>query len=502
MAVFEIETPQGTFEVDAPDAETALKVLQGAGAPPAAPEAPQSQAPERGAFQRVDDFMRGAADMVTFGMADEISAKLGEWTGIGGGIDKAGTYDENLAAQRARDATGGLERFGGQVAGSLLLPAARAKTVMGAAGGGAVAGGAYGFGSGEGGFAERAKNAGKDALVGGAAGGLFRAGANALGNRAAAKTIPTKGDLRRVAEEGYDAAERAGVIYRPEAIRELATETVNDLARFGYHPQLQPRVAAVLSEMERLAQGNVTHKGVDVLRRIAASAASSADASERAIASKIIERIDDLMMNPSYRNVLSGDVQAASRGTRQGRENWARMRRAEMVDTAAIKAQRRADSTGTGGNLENALRQNVRGILDNPRRSRGMTPQEISAAERVVSGAKGQDALRLVGRLSPTTGGLSAALNVGAAVTNPMLAIPGAIGMGAKIAADHMTRKNVKRLDQIIRSGGKTAKDLAHLARGGQMDIPQVKRIEALAKMLGTSVPTLAAAVRETAAAH
>ncbi len=42
------------------------------------------------------------------------------------------------------------------------------------------------------------------------------------------------------------------------------------------------------------------------------------------------------------------------------------MRRAKTVDTAAVKAQRRADTSGTGGNLENAMRQNVRQILDQP----------------------------------------------------------------------------------------------------------------------------------------
>ena len=108
-----------------------------------------------------------------------------------------------------------------------------------------------------------------------------------------------------------------------------------------------------------------------------------------------------------------------------------------------------------------------------------------------VEGAvpKGRMTDNVVGAINDSAGGI----NAGRIST-------GALGAGAKMAADHMTRKNVARLDQIIRSGGKTAQELATLARGGQMSIPQVKRIEALAKMFGVSVPSLAADVRERVA--
>jgi hypothetical protein len=90
-----------------------------------------------------------------------------------------------------------------------------------------------------------------------------------------------------------------------------------------------------------------------------------------------------------------------------------------------------------------------------------------------------------------------AALGVGGAMVNPLVGVASLGGMAAKSVADRMTVKNVERLSQIIRSGGKSAKELAVLARGGQLSIPQVARVEALAKMLGVSVPELSAIVAE-----
>ena len=76
------------------------------------------------------------------------------------------------------------------------------------------------------------------------------------------------------------------------------------------------------------------------------------------------------------------------------------------------------------------------------------------------------------------------------------LALP-LVGAGAKAAADKMTVKNAERLSQIIRSGGAISKDLGDLARGGQLDIRQVARVENVAKAVGVSVPELAAMVQE-----
>lgn len=452
-------------------------------------------------LQGVDAFVRGAADVPTFGLADEISAAAGAATGIGG---ERGNYEGNLEFQRAMDeqdeVTNPGARFAGQVTGAMALPAGRAKTVLGAAAEGAAVSGGYGFGSGEGGVVERGKNAVKSAAIGAPVAATVRGVANTLGNRAAAKTIPSNEQIRKHAETAYNKAEAAGVIFKPDGVKQLAHQIVADLADFGFDPALQPGVAAVIRRFQGLDGQNVTLKGLDVVRRVANNAAKVKDnPSQQEISRRIIDRIDDYIENVTEADVLMGNAKQGAAAMREGREAWGRFRRSQMVDTATARADLRAASTGSGGNADNATRQNVRRLVERP----GLKPNEKAAAERVVRGTPTQNALRLVGKLAPT-GVVSGVLSGGAGVTlaGPAgLALP-LVGAGAKALADRMTIKNVERLSQIIRSGGQTAKDLGKLARGGQLDVPGVKRIENVAKSLGMRASELAAALREYAIAR
>ncbi|MBA8822619.1 hypothetical protein BRY73_24600 [Ochrobactrum sp. P6BS-III] len=148
---------------------------------------------------KVDTAMRGAADMLSLGFADEIAA------GLGTGFGYLGDYDQELARQRGIDQSDNENRFGyrlgGQLAGgiaggaglarnglSVATNAANAgkglgKVAFGSAIDGALLGLGQGFGSGEGGFDERAKSAVKSGAVGFGLGGatpLAVAGASAV----------------------------------------------------------------------------------------------------------------------------------------------------------------------------------------------------------------------------------------------------------------------------------------------------------------------------------
>lgn len=475
--MIEVELPDGSV-AEFPDGTTP-DVIKGAlqkrfGAPARQPEAAPTQQPamaktsrlpeERGLFRRIDDGVRGVADMMTFGFADEIAAKANELTGLGGG------YDENLVNERARDATGGAERFAGQLAGAVMIPGGSARSVGGAALQGGIMGGAYGFGSGEGDVNNRMMNAAVGGALGGAAGGAVRGVANKLGERAARASIPSNDQLRAAGQAAYKAADDAGVIIRPESTQRLTAAITDDLAEFGFDPALQPGIGAVLNRLQGLGDQNVTLKGMDVIRRVAGNAAQSYDnPSQKALAGKIMSRIDDFIGDLSPNDVLAGNSKEAANQMLKARSMWTRLKKAEMVDTALLKADRRAASTGSGGNADNAMRQNVRGLLDNPRTARGMSKTERAAAEKVVRGSRTQNALRLAGKLSPQGNGLMAALGVGGAMVNPAIGGLALGGMGAKSVADSMTVKAVERLSEIIRSGGMTAAQLAAAVRSGQI---------------------------------
>jgi len=156
----------------------------------------------KGVLGYVDDAVRSLASGMTFGWADELSAKTNELVGNG-------TYEENLAAEQRRDqqiptAIKVPGEIGGAVAGTLAtLPASGAAaaatglsklpTVARMALGGAAGGAAYG--AGEANPGERLKGAGSGALIGGvvgaalphtmrAAGGVVNAVRGAISPRA------------------------------------------------------------------------------------------------------------------------------------------------------------------------------------------------------------------------------------------------------------------------------------------------------------------------------
>ncbi|WAJ27382.1 hypothetical protein [Antarcticirhabdus aurantiaca] len=440
-----------------------------------------------------DDFVRGAADLASFGFADEIAAGAGAAVGNG-------TYERNLVAERQRDAEGGAARLAGQIGGAVLMPGMAARSVTGAAAQGMGQGALYGYGSGEGSAANRAVNAGVGAISGAAVGGAVRGVTNAIGNRIARASIPNNEALREAADRAYQVADEAGIVYRPDAMMRLGLNVQRDLVEAGYHPSLQPRIATVLDEVDRLGQGNVTLKGVDVLRRMASAAGSSIDRSERALATRIIGRIDDMVDRTSADDVVMGDVARGTVALRDARDYWSRLRKSETLDEAVTKGERRAASTGTGGNVDNAVRQNVRGILERPATSRGLTDAERAAGERVVRGTKTQNAARLVGKLSPEGNGLMLALGVGGSLAQPGFGVPAMVaGAVAKRFADRATPANVQRMSETIRSGGLTSREIVARALMGEgppevvQSVQELMQRDALVRALGARAASIGA---------
>jgi hypothetical protein len=158
-----------------------------------------------GAFRKVDAGVRGAADVFTFGLSDEIVAGLNTVLPLDAGsqsiwsTNAGDAYRHNLAMQRGIDDADKrdvpVSRGTGQVAaGVAVLP----RTVASAGGralaganalergalAGSAYGAAYGFGSGEGSAAERLPSMGQGAALGGAAGVAAPPVANALGRAA------------------------------------------------------------------------------------------------------------------------------------------------------------------------------------------------------------------------------------------------------------------------------------------------------------------------------
>jgi muramidase (phage lysozyme) len=129
----------------------------------------------KGLGRKADDLVRGAADMFTFGYADELAAKADALVGRNSVLNQSGgaNYEEALKEQRQRDSEGGVARLIGQVgagvtpvAAVVRAPAAASRGVRALYGAltGGVQGALYGSGSAEEG------NRAQGAVTGGALG--------------------------------------------------------------------------------------------------------------------------------------------------------------------------------------------------------------------------------------------------------------------------------------------------------------------------------------------
>lgn len=249
--------------------------------------------------RRADAFMRGAADFLTFGTADEIAAGLdtiipatpGSRSGWTDGFGPA--YRNNVAIQRGTDAADSqdmpLTRGAGQVAGGLM---AAPRAVAGAVGrplvqqmargaaGGAAYGGAYGFGSGEGNALERAPEALVGAGIGAAAGGA----APPLINLAGRAITPITNALNDGARFAVRPAVNAMGDRAPQALRDYAEPNALNRGLERFAGTNRPDVNAMNANRQRLegavgrpvAAANVVNTGGRAMLRGVATRSDAA----------------------------------------------------------------------------------------------------------------------------------------------------------------------------------------------------------------------------------
>lgn len=273
------------------------------------------------------------------------------------------------------------------------------------------------------------------------------------GTRAARPpVVPTADELSAQARAAYDAADRAGVIIAQPALQRFEARLAADMARQGMDDILHPRVARVMARVaDDAARGHMTLPGSEILRRVMRSAASSADASERRLAMRMINRLDDFVTNLRPTDLLAGN-RAGIAELQNARRMWSRSAKSETITELMDRARVRAPNFSASG-LENSLRVEFRQLALNPRRMRLFNQAEQAAIRRVAMGGPIDNALRFIGRFSPK-GVLTGAMHGANIMSNPALGIPLAgATMGARYLATQATHRNARLADELMRRG-------------------------------------------------
>ena len=290
------------------------------------------------------------------------------------------------------------------------------------------------------------------------------AGARPTGNplaAALAKTTPTPAptppaleapsiaELRSQSSALYDAARNAGVVVKPEAFQQFATDLEANLASEGIDPTLQPRTTAALNRIANTS-GPVDLQQLDNLRKIASSAASTPDKSDQRLARMVTDHIDDFVGNLKPADVLSGDPQAASDMLGQARDLWSRQAKAQQIEDLITKAKNNASGTV---NLDSSLRTQFKNLLNNPRGMARFNPEEQDAIRKVALGSPLDQTLFQLGKFAPSSP-LMAMMELGVgSVAHPALALP-AVGMASKMASNANAARNAALASALMRRGG------------------------------------------------
>lgn len=385
---------------------------------------------------------------------------VGQATGLWGPIENpiggSASIDRLMQPLRANvpDPQNAAERIGRRVGEEVGASAAMAPIAMGSAAvraapgmfAGTEAASALGSGTGAALANEIAPGSMTAEIVGALTGGL-------AGGGIAARTLGTGGTPAAVRGGIEDQRMRASDAYAPvradtRTLPQQSTDTLVDrltgrMANERINPRLQPGSAAILDAVTDDAARPMRIEDVENLRRMTQqSLPATASPADRRLSGIMTNEITDYLDN------LNDPV---ADSLREGRDAYRRASAAQTIEDASTRAVRRAASTGSGGNEINAMRQNLRSILDNPRKARSFKPEELELMDQIVRGTADQNALRRMSRFAPSSGGLSAMLGIGGAMASPAVALPiMAATELAKGAGERSTRATVDALMQSI----------------------------------------------------
>jgi hypothetical protein len=454
-----------------------------------AAQQPQPQAPapvdhRGGGLQGspVGAAIAGAAQGVTFGLADEMKAGVRSLAG-GPGYDERLEHERNVLGQMREEDP--VAAYGGEIAGAMLLPGAAMKSGaslgvnalrMGATG--AAQGGAYGFGAGEGGAASRVRSAGVGAGVGGAVGAAapfaLRGAQKVLDRRATSRAIteaadaaPEPASLARQSGALYEKARQSGVVVKSDAMRPL----LDDLAGMErLDADFTPDALKVIGRLtEKLEAGDLPLGELEALHRRAGLAVTKnrvANPADAGAAGAIAQKVDEFMMNLPDSAIaanLAGKDEAIET-FRQARTLWKQFRKSEQLQEVIANAEMK-------DNPALAIKNGFRSILTNKKKRATFSPAEIQVMRQVVSDTKaGNWVQRLIGygtglsrQVAATTAGYGLGGPVGAAIGS-MAATK--IGSMAKDAASDTAINAGKRAAGFVAGGGQFAQPAPYLLPG------------------------------------
>ncbi|HMG51410.1 MAG TPA: hypothetical protein VK597_12465 [Inquilinus sp.] len=264
--------------------------------------------------------------------------------------------------------------------------------------------------------------------------------------------------LRDEANPLFDQLDRAGVTYDSDQWNMMMRAAQDSRGMAGFHPTQHPGTAAALQDMERAGRGvfdrsappELTLRRLQSTRTLLTDVVRDGTAGDAQKASSLLDYLDNFVdtVTPTRGNL--GTPEIADTYAR-ARDLWRRGAKTSEAEGAVDIGELNASTANSGGNAENAVRQQVKGLVRRDIKNDGTSrfnPAETANMRAVTDGTDLQNRLRGFGNAyggsgmlragqSAFSGSLGGASAIAAATGNPMTAA----GLAAGAGLSHLGRK-------------------------------------------------------------
>lgn len=279
--------------------------------------------------------------------------------------------------------------------------------------------------------------------------------------KAIQQAAPDIDTIRQAKTAAYNELDNLGIRVNSKTYDNFADKLTARLTKEGIDPTLTPKSSAVLKRIVDDKGAPKSLQELDTIRKIARGAANDIDKTDARLGSMIINDLDSGIDQLSK---SIGSKFKEARGLAQ--RGFKSQDVTDMIESASL----------TASGMENGLRIEARKLLKkiNSGKSKGYTPDEVSALKQVVQGTGAANTAKFLGKFGISEGQATSMLGVsigagGGGTIGTMLGggtggivgaltVP-AIGQIAKKTAQKLTSNSVKFADDLARSG-KNAKKI------------------------------------------
>jgi hypothetical protein len=252
--------------------------------------------------------------------------------------------------------------------------------------------------------------------------------------------VPSAEDLLSRSKANYEILDKSGLQFDTQQFQQhMGTLPAKLRKDLGYVASVNPKVAGAFDEL--LANKPKDVAEITALRRIIGGAAGSADATERKIASRLLDEFDDYVLNAPSGAIVSGD-KAALDAWKAARADYAKVKKSELLEDIVARAE------VSQGGKEATIAQGLSSLAKNEKKMRFFTKEEQEAIREAAKGGTLQGMLRTIGKFTPMT----PAAAIFTAVS-PFGAYTAGAGLAARELATARRLQQVDRLTQQMRLG-------------------------------------------------